>query len=1138
MRKLLDSYWDRFLTKNSDGKLVRNGVLFEELIEKLLILSYPAEWIRTPGSHDYNRDFYITTSDQKIWAECKNHNNDIALDTIAPTLVMAQIFAVNTIIFFSYSLFNLPARRKIYAYGMSSNKQVYIVDESKLDDLIIQYKDYLPAALRPQNCDIMPSNETDKKCIIDFQFVPSPIIGATIEDRLILPIPRVEAINYNGMFEILVYCEPNVIDNNYKLQITVDEEDRSVNDKYELLDATHSELTELNISRELCSSSGWIERILIRSRIFESTMVLPMIRASVFYGNNQVISKKTPYKKVKHIWAQQVPLIGEKYRELIFKLEYQVLQRGEIGCWVVFGKSGVGKTRLLKESLSVLLRYRYKVVSFIGNDTDSANTILKEIIYFVYEVPREEIFQHLENSLQAEQIESLEESTSIKAYHLTRKISKHLTDKELLDLIDKYFDTLYEKISSEHIAIVIDNLQFFSEPLVYFLQKYILYAKHQTRVNKSVILLSINTDYINSYTQKFLALVKEIEKDHQEFVYEQIDGFVDMGQALIFIRHLLNIKDNHSDAQLKTIAQKASLIPYCIYQAIYSLIDKHIIAYTKNNQAHIIDMTKFYEAVEYMPDNIYEILQQRWDFALSMGKVDERFSKIIFSFISLVGYLDREQLVTFQIPKTVVKNLHSLSFLTQDKEKRYIFDHDLVEKFFLDYYLVDYFEIFNYIEQLQLESDIVLYPFFEYYYTLKKKIVSKELIKTIIIFFSENRIPAKLMKGFFEILFKKTWNLIEAFDTNEEWLIYISKLCNAYRNSVGFEDSLLYYERINDKMQNIGYHSFFPYPFFRNYINTYTDILLHLRKSNQAIVFLEKIISKMPLEAKTDNYLALNAMIYNRLMINHREFSSQEHILKRDECLKTSYLFAQKISDCNLKDEFMYLNLSDEGYVYYALKKDKEKLLNIWNKCIDYSPERLPQKTLNYYRKMVQLALINGKLQDAEQYINKIKQYIDKRTYTSEKLVFQLFSSTANTMRLLILDPAKHYAELMKMISDLMLLSKLKGGNKEYDILNLKAIVAFYNHDIQGMLSAFKEAYSIIMGISFTMHLESKKTMIAYNIVYACTHSGQTKLIRELLYNKSDIEISDLINTCLKENYTAEGILCTSDQKFNLPIVV
>ena len=138
MRKLKESYWNKFKKRDKKGRDTRDGILFEDLVMELLKLKYPGEWTRTRKSHDDNRDFYLITNDSRIWAECKNYEQSIALDTIAPTLVMAQIYSANKIIFFSYSKINRMAHRKLYSFATSTQKQIEIFEEEQLDQLIIE----------------------------------------------------------------------------------------------------------------------------------------------------------------------------------------------------------------------------------------------------------------------------------------------------------------------------------------------------------------------------------------------------------------------------------------------------------------------------------------------------------------------------------------------------------------------------------------------------------------------------------------------------------------------------------------------------------------------------------------------------------------------------------------------------------------------------------------------------------------------------------------------------------------------------------------------------------------------------------------------------------------------------------------
>ena len=109
MKKLSKSYWDKFKVESKNGNGSKyDGLKFENLINELLAVLYGKEWVRTGKSHDDNRDFWtlMETEDgqNKLWAECKNYRDKIALDILAPTLVMAQIYGVNTIIFFLFAV--------------------------------------------------------------------------------------------------------------------------------------------------------------------------------------------------------------------------------------------------------------------------------------------------------------------------------------------------------------------------------------------------------------------------------------------------------------------------------------------------------------------------------------------------------------------------------------------------------------------------------------------------------------------------------------------------------------------------------------------------------------------------------------------------------------------------------------------------------------------------------------------------------------------------------------------------------------------------------------------------------------------------------------------------------------------------
>lgn len=139
MVKLSSLYWKKFVDIDENNNERGNGTEFEKLINSLLLAMYGEQWVPTKGSHDNNRDFWIHLSDQSIWAECKNYSKTIAMSTLAPTLVMAQIYEVNEILFFSRSKINRFAKNKILAFGEKVNKSIRFFDGEYLEDLIYTY---------------------------------------------------------------------------------------------------------------------------------------------------------------------------------------------------------------------------------------------------------------------------------------------------------------------------------------------------------------------------------------------------------------------------------------------------------------------------------------------------------------------------------------------------------------------------------------------------------------------------------------------------------------------------------------------------------------------------------------------------------------------------------------------------------------------------------------------------------------------------------------------------------------------------------------------------------------------------------------------------------------------------------------
>lgn len=1127
MRKLKNSYWNKFKNIDIDGKETRNGLLFENLIIELLKIIYPGNWKRTKKTHDDNRDFYLITDKSRIWAECKNYKKSIALDTIAPTLVMAQIYSVNKIIFFSYSKINKNAHRKLYSFATSTQKDIIIYEEEQLDDLIIQCNQGISNKFKVSANDILHTT-IEPKVDIQFSIIPNPILGTNIEDDDIILYENIDKIIYNNAFEVLVSFDFNKIISGLSIEISCNETDRS-NSNYMILENSRIKLSEYNIIEELDGATGYVKSILVKPLFFKQTAYLPIFNISVYSHGNFIASKVSPKINVKYVWNKQTALIGSEYRKAINILQNKILGYSTFGCFLIYGVSGTGKTRILRESLDTLMMYKYRIIHFIGQEKDSAQTLLKELIYFIFEIPRSEIFAYLDACIK-EVNESLPvNKQTYTTYDLVKEISKNISDDELVYLVNNYFSIIFEKMSSERIALIIDNVQDFGQPIRIFLEKYINYSRHQSRANRSVLLLSINIDRADKDMLNFIESIKKLQYDNDAFYVQKVAGFKYTDQALVFIKELLNEKSERFDKELEQIIQGYSTVPYYLWQFVYNLLDNEIAYFDDNNKCHIKDPLGFFNVTLTVFDP-KEIIEKRWCYLLSKYSFEEEEYICILSLVSLLPQTRKHNIQDFKLNRECLEILVEYNYLRLELDGHYTFDHEIIEKFLLDYYGKKYFAILGYIKKENLLDEIINYPFIYQFYKITQTNVGVDEIKEISDFLYHNNPPRLFMKYFTEELIKKIIGNIDYYCNDEEWLKNISQVTNILRNTIGFEETLNYYDTINIIISKRGIDSFSIFPYFRRYIDTYSDLLHHIRQCKAAISYLKSILNNLTVPADNDVSNALYSMIYNRLLINYREIETELAHYNLVDCYNKSIFYANNIQDENLRNEFLYLNQSDIGYVYYSLNINRLHLLSIWHECKKYTPEVLPQKALNFYRKMVQISLIEQNIDEAEKYILMIRQHLQESTYNTEEVVFNMFCLFSESICLVQKDTVKYYTKLKDNLVELMRISILRGGQKNYEVLNLKAIIAYYNFDYDTMEESFQKAYEMVNTIENTMHLSIKKELIAENIIYAYQSIGKSSSIENIIKKHGNI-VS--LNT-----YCARGILCTWDNKFNfIPVV-
>lgn len=242
-------------------------------------------------------------------------------------------------------------------------------------------------------------------------------------------------ITYNTIFEIAFVCINNSLENDYEVEIQLNNQVGTDNNYFTLENHDIENGSQLLGLQKIPAAEGLIRKYYFKSNRFRSLLILPVFQVNIRKGNQLIKTFNSPIKQVRNQWIGKTILIGEQYRAIVKKVEQEILDNDQFSCFTIYGASGTGKTRLLNEIVDVLLKHKYRIANFIGSADDSAYVLLKELIYFVYEIPHDDILKGLEDDIFALSTNN-SLSNAQKAYQLAQRFAKSESDADLIDVIE------------------------------------------------------------------------------------------------------------------------------------------------------------------------------------------------------------------------------------------------------------------------------------------------------------------------------------------------------------------------------------------------------------------------------------------------------------------------------------------------------------------------------------------------------------------------------------------------------------------------------------------------------------------------------------------------------------------------------
>lgn len=1111
MKRLSTDYWNKFKKVDAESKkTVRDGLMFEDLVEELLQQRFPyGEWHRTKKSHDDNRDFYLTNAMESIWAECKNFSGNISLKVIAPTLIMARIYSVNRILFFSYSKINKKTREKLALYAEKTNSEISIYDDRLLDELILAAQDTLSSKFKPNRGDICDDEQTGRDFDVNFYIIRDIIFGAIADDEIMHTYDSVEILDRFSPFEVVIYVD--IPDNRGTAEISVTIPHIDNNEWFENL---HPMMEKDENIRLTTMSQNICIRIPLKPIVSAESVSLPQISVRVNCNGKDKIFN-SPNSRARLLWNNEIELTGNEYRNCVRDFNDALIGRSRFCCLALQGKSGVGKTRLLREMRDKLIVNGYKIISFLGTASENITIIIREIMAFLYDIPSVDISSMVEDDILSET-----ENTNefVRVYRIIGKISFACKDGSIdMEFIDMIAHLIAEKSALQKTAIVIDDLQKYGDIAVAFFSKLIEYASAMHRPNQSVLLFSYNNEHGNDRIVDLMMQVSGAQKDDICFTSKEIIGF-GIGEAESFIRNLLSAKDEKFRPQLRMILSRYNN-PYMIKDVVKQLVSASCIVLDNKELVSIPRPDLFKEILENLPLEMSALMISRYESFVAHHSTEEIEVLAILSLVSLLPGMSKDEMIALSLDETILDNLCAESILHESDSEGLAFVHDQFESACIKYKGDDYFQIVSKVISAKLTDRVKAYPVLHAMCTIKEDNMpwSKAMEWSALLM----SVKQREVCGYYLYKNTITYILVEIMDKNHrtEAIKLAMTLCYSYRNTYGYENSLQLFHIVNKSILNLKYEVLYRHSEYRTFVDTYADTMRIVSRTDDALQFLHTVDAAAFFLPDDDQKNALLAITYNREMVVYRDF---DHTNDYEARVMTSYKrsmnYAKKINNHSLREEMIYLNESDLGYLYYTYRKNRNKLISLWKKCLNHSIEYIPSKTLNIYRKTAQLCLIKGDLNGARAAANLMREYLLENDWERNKLVFTIFLKKLDIVCSLLDWENMDFTEVGDTIDEVMMMDMLRNPMKMGDSFMLKGIYSFYAGEYDAAIGCFKEALMLTEEVPHTLNRKAKINLIRQNI-------SQCKCIISSSTEEISIE-------------SVDGILITRDGLLNLPLLV
>lgn len=1048
------------------------GICFEKLVENLLIAEYgKAVFQGTRASWDGSKDFYYYSHQNKYWAECKNYTSSIDLKVLASTLVMAQLSEIDTILYYSYSAINVNTKAKLLLSASRKGKNVYFYDDTVLEQKIFQYWDCIGEIYFPEFSkeDISFENlehNIESKCLL----YGTPLdLGAAIAEY------EVKHLTLFKMFEMDI-CIINRTQSNNKINFGFK--------KLAQLKAQFDVYPEYQFRSKTEIILGPYEGKVIRLWLVplkeNCTLPNPCIN-----GKSIGLPKNVEFKALQS--RRNSRLIGKSYDQILTNFKKNVLSDNvKLKICVFYGNSGTGKSKLFQECLNSSKISGYDIVEF-GNLNNSKSLLstqdfIQKLLVAIYSIS----LDMLEEIIKGIKFQGNNDLFIKKQpeYHMLADVFSVTDTVTMQKWINQYIDLIVVKLAKCKFLIAIDNVQFLDNEIIDLLD-FICTKLINIKPCNTKFLFTFNVDYIkkDSKASQFLS---QYTSDDSLTCAEHITGFKSSQECYEFLQESFSIGEVFQRNDIEYIVKNLNRNPFYLEQMIYWLQEKQVLE-SREGSYKISDHIAFDKLIRNIPNTVYKILLERWNYYQKNYKSEIEKVTILFSAIHLYNELTKREIDELKISWEIITELESMGFITIEDTLYHTsvsFQHDLIDNFFAKIYPSFSKQAITYENKMNIVlrcSDTRNFMG-KLYSDENNCLLTNSQISEIL----SVHVDGRLCYEFYLLVFEKILDNFEHnYSDNKTMCIN-----NIYQAMVFIHDILGNYvmekntDKLLYKLKNIhGLFDCIEYGKLLLYISEAYDSMGKYQEAVRLIKdYLDNAFGKQIEKSLSIEQQKIISQIYNRLHVyyRHQVATPLENKDIMDYLNKSSYI-ANNIQDAVMQ----YVNYSDRGYLYYDLPlsdNNHNKTILYWEKaCNIYEKGNAEAKYINYLRKKTQLSLLEGDSEKAVHAAERGLEEIDISPYAYQQTFFKWWFYHALAEAYLLCYKNENAEAIEKSLERANFYSDLLTSNKRFYYLQLKSVYMYYLKRYDNAIELNNEAIKLVESSNYKLKKASIKKQLSEN---------------------------------------------------------